>query len=107
MRYRICSPWLSIWLVLVLGAGLLFSYAQKQDDSLVSGQSLLVVGLALIFAAGIIGSARTSKWFTWDGPVIPSRAEWAIGLTGAALFLSPLLHVLLMFLGSYFFGQDV
>ena len=101
------SSWLYFWLVLVLCAGVTFSFTQKNDAIFVSGDSLFVVGLTLMFAAGIMGSARTGKWFSGDGPVTPSQAEWAIGLTGAVLFLAPLLRVLLMFLGSFFFGWGV
>jgi hypothetical protein len=107
MRRYVPRPWLSIWLLLVLTAGVVFSFARQQSSNLVPGASLLMAGLGLIFAAGIVGSARTGQWFSWDGPVIPSRAEWVIGLTGVALFLAPLLHVLLLFLASVLFGQHV
>ncbi|MBI2397483.1 MAG: hypothetical protein HYV17_06760 [Xanthomonadales bacterium] len=91
------SPLLFLWLVFVLIAGLGYSFAVR-SSSLLPGQSLMVVGVALIMLGGVLGSARTGKWFTWDGRVIPNRIEWFFGLTGAVLFVSPFLHVLLLFL---------
>ena len=105
MHRYVPKPWLAIWLLLVLTAGIAFSFARQKGSNLVPGESLFTVGLGLIVVAGIIGSARTGQWFSWDGPVVPSRAEWVIGLTGAALFLAPLLHVLFLFFGSALFGH--
>ena len=100
------SPWLSIWLLFVLGAGLSYSFAIR-SISILPGENLLMVGMGLIVAAGVVGSARTGKWFTWDGRVIPNRLEWRIGLTGAVLFISPLLHVFLVFVAGVCGGRPL
>ena len=93
------TPKVLFWLALVLLSGVAYSFS-VQSSSLLPGEALLAPGVALIMLGGVLGSARTGKWMSWDGPVHPTQLEWFIGLTGVALFLSPLLHVLLAFLAS-------
>jgi hypothetical protein len=93
------SPWLTAWLVGVLVLGVAYSFSVR-SSSLLPGELLLVVGVAVIFVGGVLGNARTGRWFSWQGRVVPSNLEWFLGLTGAVLFVSPLLHLALVFLAS-------
>jgi hypothetical protein len=99
MTSLVRSPWFRIWFALVLLSGLAYSFSVR-SSSLLPGEALLVVGVGLIMLGGVVGSARTGKWMSWEGSVLPTKLEWFLGLTGFALFLSPLLHVLLNFLAG-------
>lgn len=93
---------MQVWLTIVLLVGVTFSFTRHETNSILPGEFLLIVGIGLIMVGCILGSARTGKWTTWDGRVSPNRLEWFLGLTGAVLFIAPFVHVLLLFLGSFF-----
>ena len=92
-------PWFRFWLALVLFSGVAYSFTVR-NASLLPGEALLVAGVLITMLGGVVGCARTGRWTSWDGPVHPTRLEWALGLTGFVLFLSPLVHVVLVLLGS-------
>jgi hypothetical protein len=103
MRISGISPLLVVWLALVFVVGLILSFT-SHENSLIPGEFLLVTGVALIFIGGVLGCARTGKWLTGDGQVIPSTIEWFLGLTGAILFVAPLFRILLLFIWQVFSG---
>ena len=89
--------WLYLWLLFVLISGVNYSFAVR-TSSLLPGSDLLFVGIGIIVIGGMLGNARTGKWSTWDGRVVPNRLEWFLGHTGAVLAVSPFMHVLLLLL---------
>jgi hypothetical protein len=93
------SRWFRLWLALVLFGGVAYSFSVR-SESLLPGEALCIAGVALIMLGGVVGCARTGKWMSWEGSVLPTPLESALGLTGITLFLSPLLHVLLVFLAT-------
>lgn len=88
-------PWLYLWLSTVFLGGLAYSFAQIVSDNFFPGSILLPVGFGIIVVAGILGGARTGKWTTFDGRVVPTNLEWFVALTGATLFVSPIANLLL------------
>jgi hypothetical protein len=100
MSTSVRSPWLLVWLALVLLAGTAYSFSVRADSSLLPGDRLLFAGVVLIVLGGAIGGVRTGRLFSWQAPVPPTRFEWYLGLTGLALFVAPLLHLALFALAN-------
>ena len=91
------SLWFRLWLALVLFSGILYSISSKSP---ISAIELMATGFIMIMVGGVVGGARTSRWTSWDGPINPTQFEWFLALTGFTLFLSPLLHIVFVLIGS-------
>ena len=65
------------------------------------GVWLLFFGGGLVWVGGIIGSARTGSWFTWQEKVQPTHFEALMGLTGALLAACPLVVLAVRFAALY------
>ena len=84
------------WLLVVIFVGITLVLAEGADGAF-PGLWLIFVGTALIGTGQILGSARTGRWFTWNGKVQPTSFEAYVGLTGAALAACPLVVLALRF----------
>jgi hypothetical protein len=95
------SRGVAYWLGGVAALGLIAVVAGGRDG-LFPGGWLLFLGAGMVWVGGIIGSARTGSWFTWQEKVTPTHFEAVTGLTGAVLASCPLVVLAIRLMLLYF-----